>query len=504
MRGTFAGTVAVCVALVGPVGGQDAAHVARTRRQAHEREIVADYLSFLRLPNVAKDAEHIRQNADAVMKAMAARGLNPRLLTVPGAPPVVYGELVAPHPTHTYVLYAHYDGQPVDLAQWATPPFEPVVRAGRLDKGAAAVALPASGPIDPDWRIYGRSASDDKAPIVTILTALDALQAARMVPPATIKFVFEGEEELGSPHLPEILKANRDLLRADLWVIRDGPEYGGRQTITFGARGFQGLDITVYGPARELHSGHYGNWAPNPALMLAQLLASMKDADGRVLVPHFYDDVVPLTAEEQQALSDLPNNDEALKKDLGLARTEGAGASLSALINEPSLNIRGLASGHVGDASTNVVPSTATASIDLRLVKGLMHDRQAERIIDHIRAQGYFVTSVEPTPGERQTHPRIARVVVEPGGYDAVRTPLDLAVVRPIIAALRAVRTPLSLQPTSGGSVPLSLIERELQTHTVLVPTANPDNNQHSANENLRIGHLWNAIETDAALLMTP
>ena len=238
--------------------------------------------------------------------------------------------------------------------------------------------------------------------------------------------------------------------------------------------------------------------------MLAQLLASMKDADGRVLVPHFYDDVVPLTAEEQHALSELPNNDEALKKDLGLARTEGAGASLSALINEPSLNIRGLASGHVGEAATNVVPSTATASIDLRLVKGLMHDRQAERIIDHIRAQGYFVTSAEPTPEERQAHPRIARVVVEPGGYDAVRTPLDLPVVRPIIAALSAVRIPLSLQPTSGGSVPLSLIERELQTHTVLVPTANPDNSQHSANENLRIGHLWNAIETDAALLMTP
>jgi acetylornithine deacetylase/succinyl-diaminopimelate desuccinylase-like protein len=504
MRGTLAGTVAMCVVLVGSTGGQDAAHAARTWRQSHEREIVADYLNFLRLPNVAKDIGHIQQNADAVMRAMAARGLNPRLLTVSDAPPVVYGELVAPHPTHTYVLYAHYDGQPVDPAQWATPPFEPIIRAGRLDKGAAIVALPSSGPIDPDWRIYGRSASDDKAPIVTILTALDALRAAHLAPSATIKFVFEGEEELGSPHLPEILKANRDLLRADLWVIRDGPEYGGRQTITFGARGFQGLDITVYGPARELHSGHYGNWAPNPALMLAQLLASMKDADGRVLVPHFYDDVVPLTAEEQHAVSELPNNDEALKKDLGLARTEGAGASLSALINEPSLNIRGFASGHVGDAATNVVPSRATASIDLRLVKGLMHDRQAERVIDHIRAQGYFITSAEPTPEERQAHARIARVSVEPGGYDAVRTPLDLPVVRPIIAALSAVRIPLALQPTSGGSVPLSLIERELQTHTVLVPTANPDNNQHSANENLRIGHLWNAIETDAALLMTP
>jgi acetylornithine deacetylase/succinyl-diaminopimelate desuccinylase-like protein len=504
MRTTFAGTAAVCVALAGTVSGQDAAQAARTWRQAHEHQIVTDFLDFLRLPNVARDTGHIGQNADAIMTAMAARGLNPRLLTVPGAQPVVYGELVAPHPTHTYVLYAHYDGQPVDPAQWTTPPFEPVVRAGPLDKGAATVALPSSGPIDPDWRIYGRSASDDKAPIITILTALDALRAAHLVPSATIKFVFEGEEESGSPHLPEVLKANRDLLWADLWVIRDGPEYGGRQTITFGARGFQGLDITVYGPTRELHSGHYGNWAPNPAIMLAQLLASMKDADGRVLVAHFYDDVVPLSAREKQAMSDLPNNDEALKKDLGLARTEGAGESLSALINEPSLNIRGLASGHVGEAATNVVPSTATASIDLRLVKGLTHDRQAERIVDHVRAQGYFVTSAEPTPEERLAHPRIARMVVEPGGYDAVRTPLDLPIVGPIIAALSAIRTPLSLQPTSGGSVPLSLIERELQTHTVLVPTANPDNNQHSANENLRVGHLWNAIETDAALLMTP
>ena len=479
-----------------------AAKAAREWRASRERSIIEDYFTLLRIPNVSRDTPNVRRNAEHVLRMMTSRGIKARLLEDPGAPPAVYGEILSPGATHTYVFYAHYDGQPVDPKDWATPPFEPVLRSARLDKGGAVVPLPARGPIDPEWRIYARSASDDKAQIFAILSAVDALNAAGMKPRANIKFLFEGEEELGSPNLYKILSANKDLLKADLWLICDGPEHSsGRQTVTFGARGVQGLEITVYGPREEVHSGHYGNWAPNPAMMLAQLLASMKNAEGRVLIDHFYDGVVALSELERQAIADMPDNDAALMRDLGLARTEGGGKRLAELINQPALNIRGMASAHVGKQAANVIPATATATIDLRLVKGVSHEQQAQRVIEHIRKQGYHVTSSEPDEQTRLKYPRLAKVVVE-GGYDAVRTQLEHPMAQQVAAVVRSVRNPVVLQPTSGGSVPLAMIQDILGTVTIGIPVVNHDNNQHSNNENIRLRNLWNGIETQAALLM--
>jgi acetylornithine deacetylase/succinyl-diaminopimelate desuccinylase-like protein len=481
---------------------QDAPTVARRWRESHAGAIIEEYFGFLRIPNVSRDLPNVRRNAETLMRMMAQRGIPARLLEVGGAAPVVYGELLSPGATHTYVFYAHYDGQPVNPADWTSPPFEPVLRSGRIDQGGRPIALPAPGqPIDPNWRIYARSASDDKAQIFSMLTALDALNAAGLKPQANIKFFFEGEEELSSPNLARVLTANRDLLKADLWLMFDGPEHSsGLPTITFGARGVQKLEITVYGPTRELHSGHYGNWAPNPALMLAQLLSSMKDADGRVLVDHFNDGVAELSALEKKALAELPDEDAALKRELGLARTE-AGRGLAESINLPSLNIRGISSGRVGDQAANVIPAVATASLDLRLVKGVTHRQQAERVIAHIRKQGFFVVNSEPDAAARLAHPKIAKVVVGSDGYDAVRTPMDDPAAQRVVATIRALRGRLVLQPTSGGSVPLAVIEEILQTKTISVPIVNYDNSQHSHDENIKLANLWNGIETHAALL---
>ena len=484
-------------------GSAAAVRIAREWRQTHERQILEEYVSLLRVPNVSRDAENIRRNADLLLDMMRRRGVNARLLEQPAAAPVVYGEIVTPGATNTYVFYAHYDGQPVDPREWATPPFDPVLRTARLDKGGAVATLPAAGTaLDPEWRIYARSASDDKAQIFAMLSALDALKAAGLKPRANIKFVFEGEEEIGSAHLGAVLSANKSLLQGSLWLMCDGPVHqSGRPTVVFGARGIQRLDITVYGPRGELHSGHYGNWAPNPAQMLAELLASMKDGDGRVRVEHFYDGVAPLSALERQAIAAAPGVDAELMRDMWLSRTEGGGKTLAELINLPSLNIRGFASGHVGAQAANVIPSSATAAIDLRLVKGVGHQQQADRVMAHIRRQGYYVTTSEPDQATRLAHPKVAWVAIEPSGYDAVRTPMDLPAAQRIIAAVRSVRSPIVLLPTEGGSVPLATIEDILGVKTISVPIANYDNSQHSANENIRLGHFWDGIETQAALL---
>jgi acetylornithine deacetylase/succinyl-diaminopimelate desuccinylase-like protein len=481
-----------------------AARAARDWRQAHERQILEDYFALLRIPNVSRDLPNVRRNAAYLVQIMEKRGLKPRLLEVPGAMPAVYGEILVPGAKHTYVFYSHYDGQPLDAKEWATPPFEPTLRSGRLDRGGQVLPFPAEAQrIDPDWRIYARSASDAKAPIYSMLVALDALKAAGLKPRANIKFIFEGEEEMESPNFRRILAANKELLKGDLWLICDGPEDpSGRLTIKFGARGIQKLELTVYGAKRPLHSGHYGNWAPNPALMLAQLLASMKDSEGRVLVENFYDGVVPLSALERKAVAEGDANDAGLMKEMGLARVDGGGKSLGELINQPSLNIRGMASGRVGEQAANVIPDTATAAIDLRLVKGVTTKGQVERLIAHIRKQGYYVVDADPDDATRLAHPRIAKVVVSPDGYNAVRTSMDLPVAQTVLATARTVRSPISVQPTSGGSVPLDMIIDVLDTQTVSVSTVNYDNNQHASNENVRLQTLWNGFETHAALLM--
>ena len=258
----------------------------------------------------------------------------------------------------------------------------------------------------------------------------------------------------------------------------------------------------MYGPNRELHSGHYGNWAPNPAMMLAQLLASMKDADGRVLVEHFYDGVVPLGELEKKAIAEAPDNDSNLMREFGLARVDAGGRKLAEMINQPSLNVRGMASAQIGAQAANAIPSTATAAIDLRLVRGVTKEGQVARVTEHIRKQGYYLVNVDPDEKTRLAYPRIAKVAVDAGGYNAVRTKMDLPAAEKLVATARSVRSPVVLQPTSGGSVPLDMIIDILGTNTIQVPAVNYDNNQHSANENVRLQNLWNAIELQAALLM--
>ena len=479
-----------------------AAQAARQWRQQHERAIMDEFVALLTIPNIAADHANIQRNAEAIAKMMEKRGIAAKLVSVPGGNPVVFGEIKTLAATRTIVLYAHYDGQPLDPKEWATPPFTPSLRDKQIERDGQVIPLPAAGQrFDPEWRMYARGAADDKAPIIAMMTALDAIRAAGIKTKSNIKFAFEGEEEAGSANLEKTLAANKELFSGDLWLMCDGPVHQTRrQLIAFGARGATRVDVTVYGGRGELHSGHYGNWAPNPALLLARLLVSMKDENGHVLVDHFYDDIAPLSEIEKRAIADAPDIDADLMREFWLGSTEGGGKKLTELITLPSLNIRGMASSRIGAQASNVIPATASATMDVRLVKGMDPRTTAERVIEHIRKQGFFVVNQEPSREMRLSHPKVAMVVA--GRYEAAtRTSMDLPISQEVIRVVESARGPAVKLPNMGGGLPLTSVERPLGTRTIVIPIGNHDNNQHSYNENLRLQNLWDGIELMAALI---
>jgi acetylornithine deacetylase/succinyl-diaminopimelate desuccinylase-like protein len=478
------------------------AEEVRRYRLNNEDRILRELTEFLAIPNVASDTENIQKNASHLVEMLEARGIETHLLPISGRGPVVFGKLNVPDAKRTVIFYAHYDGQPVDPSAWTDgKPFEPVLRSDAIEAGGKRIPSPHPGAYNDNWRIYARSSSDDKSPIVALLAAIDALRAQRIPLGINLKVIFEGEEEAGSTNLQHTLELHKNLLGADLLITADGPVHqSGRPLVFFGNRGDIGMDITVYGPVRALHSGHYGNWAPNPAMELSRLLASMTDANGRVLIDGYYDDVLPLNEIEKQALAQMPDNDAELQSELGIAKPYGAGKKLVELINEPSLNIRGLRSAYVGEHAQNVVPEKAEASLEARLVKGEDPQKKFEQIAGFIRKQGFYVIDHEPTIEERREHPRIAKVINE-GGYRAPRTPMDLPVSKALVQVVQAATGGNAvISPTLGGSVPMYIFE-DLGLPWIGVPIVNYDNHQHSSDENLRLGQFWRGIEEYGAIL---
>lgn len=476
-----------------------------TNDQQHS--VLQEFVNFLRLPNIASDRVAIRANAVRLTAMLASRNLGPRILegASPDEPPAVYGEWLSPGATRTVVFYAHYDGQPTNPGKWTiTPPWTPVFYTDIASRGRLMNAPAPGAIINPNTRIYARSSSDDKAGVIAILAAIDLLRASGKNPGINIKLFFDGEEEAGSPHLEQTVSRHRDLLKSDAWVICDGPIHqSGRKQVVFGVRGDVNVNVTVYGPTRPLHSGHYGNWIPNPGMTLAHLLASMKDANGRVTIAGWYSDVEPLGAAERAALRTIPAVEQQLLAELGVAKPEGNGKSLVQLITEPSLNVNGLESAEAGDGARNVITTQAVATLDLRLVKGNDYIRQIEKLRRHIRKQGFFVIDREPTMAERRRYGKIARVEQRGGGYNAERTPMSNPFAARVAAAVQSTsQQNIVLLPTAGGSLPLAILRNTLGALTLTVPIANYDNNQHAEDENIRLGNLFDGIETMAAVML--
>jgi len=485
-------------------GLRDIASKVAAYRESHEREILLEYFDLLRLPNYSPNREDIRRNADHIVSMMERRGIDARVLDAGVGAPAVYGELMTPGATKTVVFYVHYDGQPVVPENWNSDPYEPVIKTGYESRGGKVIPLnELSFPVDPELRVFARSTSDDKAPVIGLMAAIDALRANDSAPSINMKFFFEGEEERGSPHLGTMLERFGHLLEADVLLFLDGPVHqSGRKKLSFGVRGPVGFEVTVYGPDRPLHSGHYGNFAPNPIGMLADLLASMRDANGRVLIDGFYDSVVAPTAAEKAAIAELPEINEQLKRELAIGRQESPGMRYQEAILWPALNFKGIRAGEVGKDSRNAIVPTATASVGYRMVPDQTPELLKQLTNAHIEAQGYHIVTEEPDAETRRAHPKVAKVTWTNYGYGPVRTPVDAPASKAVISIFKDLSyDDVILIPSSGGSLPIWYFKEALDIPLIMLPIANYDNNQHAENENIRIENLWDGIEIYAGLL---
>ncbi|HKU15477.1 MAG TPA: M20/M25/M40 family metallo-hydrolase [Steroidobacteraceae bacterium] len=471
-----------------------------------------EFLELLAIPNVADRPADIERNAAFLQQAFTKRGFKVRLLDNPAGRPAVLAELAAAGPkARTVVLYAHFDGQPVIPENWSQKdPFRPVVKQRDAQGKWQEVdrdRLQAS-PLDPELRVFARSASDDKAPIMMILTAMDLLRAQQKAPAINVKVLLDPEEEMSSPSLAGMIERNRAAFAADALVILDGPQHdSGRSTLVFGNRGITQATLTVFGPRAPLHSGHFGNYAPNPAMRLARLLASMKDDDGRVLVKGYYDGVA-LSAEDRASLAAVGDDEAALRKRIGVARAEKVGGNYQEALQYPSLNVRGMAAAAVGAKAANIVPSEAIAEIDIRTTPTTDGRKLFELIKRHVEQQGYHLVEQVPTEQERATYDKLASLRL--GSVQAAsRTPLDAAVGQWAVSALKAPTAPNpAAEPVRirmmGGTVPTDVLVDALHLPFVLIPTVNGDNNQHAENENLRVGHFLTGTQIVYSLLTTP
>ncbi len=485
--------------LSGPALGADLRDEVSAYRAAHEAAIVGQLDELTRLKSVAADPQGLAATAAHLESLLKQRGFETASWSAAGSPPLVYGLLKSPNAKRTVVFYAHYDGQPVTPAQWSSDPFVPVMREGMA--GATVDWKTAKPPFNPEWRLFGRAAADDKSSITAFLAGFDALKALHHTPSVNIKVVWEGEEEANSAHLDAILKSHAADLAGDLWLIGDGPVHQSRApTLYFGARGSLSLEATIYGPLRALHDGHYGNWVPNPAAMAAELIAQMRDSDGRILIPGFADDVRPLTAAEQSAIARLPPVEAGLKQEFGIGRTEGA-EGLTASTMRPALNIRGLRSGQVGAEAANAIPVDATVSLDFRLVPGQTPERVRAKLEAFLKAKGWTVVTAAPGAAARLASPRIIKLAWG-GGYPALRSDMTSPAAKGVIAAAeKAAGGPVTLLPMMGASVPIYLFDDLFKVPVIGLPITNHDNNQHAANENLRLRNLWDAVNLYAAMM---
>jgi acetylornithine deacetylase/succinyl-diaminopimelate desuccinylase-like protein len=471
-------------------------------RSAREAEIIGDFIDLLALPNVATNLLDMEKNADHIVGLLEPRGFKTQRLSAGGAP-YVYAELLTPGAAETIVIYAHFDGQPVQEENWAYPPFSPTLLDGPVQAGAEVVDVATvEGQFHPEWRLYARSAGDDKMPIVALMHTLDALAENGIPLSVNLKLLLDGEEEQGSPTIARIIEENHALLDADLLLFCDGPMHQSRQAqIVFGVRGDTGVDITTYGPARPLHSGHYGNWAPNPVMQLSYLLTSMRDESGRILIDGYYDDVVPLNELERAAIAAMPDVRDILQDELAIHTPEGNGKRLEELIALPALNVRGIVAGGVGDKGRNIVLSTATTSLDLRLVPDQTPRRAVELLKVHMEKQGFHIVYEDPSMDVLRAHEKVAKLDWHDSGYPALRTALDHPMSLRLTALMRAIMPDLIVTPTMGGSLPLHEFGSRLSAPIIILPLANHDNNQHAENENIRLQNMWDAMRVYGAVL---
>ncbi|WP_298480808.1 M20/M25/M40 family metallo-hydrolase [uncultured Maribacter sp.] len=472
---------------------------AQLKRQV--RQTIKELRDFIAIPNDALEHADINRNLTWLTKNFNARGFNSSVLPTSGES-LFFAALPMEDQKPTILFYMHFDGQSVEKSKWNQPdPYKMVLKTKEGDNWKTLPIDTLNTNLDYSMRLFGRSTSDDKGPIIMFLNTIDLLKENNITLPFNVKVILDSEEEKGSKPLPKAVKEYRELLQADFLIINDGPVHSsGKPTIVYGCRGITTLSLTTFGPQKQQHSGHYGNYAPNPALLLSKALASMKNEEGKVSIPGFYDGVT-IDENTMTILKNVPDDAASIHKNLGIKTPDKVGSFYQESLQYPSLNIRGLGSAWIGKKARTIVPESATAEIDIRLVPETDGSRLKDLVKTHLEKQGFFLTSKVPNKETRLSHDKIM-MVTEGSITDAFRTQLDNPYGAFLVKTLTDTfgENPVQIR-TMGGTVPIAPFINELKIPAFIVPMVNPDNNQHSPNENLEIGKIAYGIQTFYAIL---
>lgn len=467
-------------------------------------EVLVSHQEFVSIPNLPVDVQKMYKNVAWVKERYKKVGFTLQTLES-STLPVLFAERIVNPEFKTVLFYFHLDGQPVDPSKWnQKDPFRPVLKEQKENGNWEAIAWGSlHAKINDDWRIFGRAAADDKAPIIMFLSALELMQAQKQEPKFNIKIIFDLEEEYGSNGFLSTLKKYKKNYESDYMIIMDGPAHNSNQpTLTFGCRGIATCSITTYGSKLPQHSGHYGNYVPNPVFSLSRILSSMKAEDGNVLIDNYYKGI-SISEEVAEILNSVPDTKETINNALVIKEEEKIGFNYQEALQYPTLNVRQIGTSWKGKGLKTVIPEYATAHIDVRLVVETDGKTQLEKIKKHIIDQGYLVLDRAPTNEERLSNTKIVTFKGNPG-VNAFRTELD----SPFGEKLRTTLTktfgqkPVSIR-TMGGTVPIIPAINELDIPAIIVPMVNMDNNQHSPNENIRIGNIRQGIKICLSILNT-
>lgn len=407
----------------------------------------------------------------------------------------------------TVLIYMHLDGQPVDLSKWNQEnPFIPVYKLNEdgefVDYDSNKLAnIDYETLEERDIRIFARASSDAKGPVMMLIQAMKFMNSKNIDNKFNLKLIMDFEEEKGSPSLPDAVKKHSTILKSDALLIFDGPQHeSDLPTLNFGNRGISSITLKTYGPVLPQHSGHFGNYAPNPVFRMSNILSSMKDENGIVKIKGYYDGIT-ISDQVKKYLDNVPDNEESMLNKMQFKKPESVGNSYQEAIQFPSLNVRGIRAGWVEDEVRTIVPSECIAEIDVRLVIESDGYRLHDLIKKHIEDLGYVVLDHEPSKQERMKYDKIVKFN-STVSYPAFRTDIDSDLGNWLSETLtRTFGVEPVLRRTSGGSVPISPFVNVLNIPAVGVPTVNKDNNQHSPNENIKLINYIKGIESFVGIL---
>lgn len=480
---------------------------AEIKKNAKQKfpEAITKLKSFLEIPNDGHFPKQTEDNLKWCENIFSALDFNVKRIPTLEAP-LLFAEKKVNEKAKTILFYLQIDGQPADSTAWHQKnPFQPVIKEKiGLNKWEEVDFNPLKDSFNPDWRIFARSASDSKGPAIAFISALEILKEKKIKPAYNIKVIMDFQEEMGSPQLANAVIANKKLLQADIVLIMDGTRHlSNLPTLTYGARGITTATLKVFGARYPLHSGQYGNFAPNPVFNTAKLLGGLKDDTGKVTLPGFYDGI-NLSEKEKLLINNVPENLDSIKKRLGIAQHDALGKTYQEVLQYPSLNIRGIKAAWVGSKVRTIIPSEVITEIDMRLVPESDGKRLMGLLKKYIINQGYHLVDSIPTEEERKKYAKLASFKYTLGS-NPFRTKLNGPTSVFLKKALHKIYGDHIVNMRStGGSQPIAPFVKTLGIPAVSIRIPNPDNNIHSPNENLRLGNFLEGIETCLAILNEP